>query len=220
MVVSTDDRILDAAEELFAAHGFGGTTTRALAQRAGVNEVTLFRRFGSKAGVLQAVGERVAGQTAGLTSVEVPRDLDLRVALERLASAEVAAARRFGALTLRLAMESAGQAEVAAALGEGTGRNRAAVAGFLAARQARGELRGDVPAALLAESFFALTSGLVLGRLLSGAEEAPDAGIARGDDDGEGLVAALVVLFLAGARAGQPGPDPADAMVVVPRRTR
>jgi AcrR family transcriptional regulator len=209
VTVSTDDRILDAAEELFAANGFGGTTTRALAQRAGVNEVTLFRRFGSKAGVLQAVGERVAGQTAGLTSVDLPEDLDLAVALERLALAEVRAARRFGALTLRLAMESAGQAEVAAALGAGTGRNRAAVAGFLRVRQGRGELRADVPAGLLAESFFALTSGLVLGRLLSGAEAAPRAGIARGGGD-EGLVADLVSLFLAGARAAEP--DPADEM--------
>lgn len=200
MVVSTDDRILDAAEELFAAHGFAGTTTRALAQRAGVNEVTLFRRFGSKAGVLQAMGERVAAQSAGLTSVDLPDDLDLTLALERLAGAEVTGARRFGSVALRLAMESAGQAEVSAALGAGTARNRAAVAEFLHSRQASGQLRGDVPADLLAESFFALTSGLVLGRLLSGAEAASQAGSPPEESDDKELVGAVVSLFLAGAR--------------------
>ena len=217
MAVSTEDRILDAAEELFAAHGYSATTTRALAQRAGVNEVTLFRRFGTKAGVLQAMGERVAGQTAGLTSVDLPEDLDLRVALERLAGAEVAAARRFGALTLRLVLESAGQEEVAQALGAGTGRNRAAVSEFLAARQARGELRRDVPAVLLAESFFALTSGLVLGRLMSGAEARTQGGSTPGGGEDEGLVTAVVSLFLSGAAAPEAAGGPADESIV-PRR--
>jgi AcrR family transcriptional regulator len=217
VAVSTEDRILDAAEELFAAHGYTATKTRALAQRAGVNEVTLFRRFGTKAGVLRAMGERVAGQTAGLSSVDLPEDLDLRVALQQLAAAEVAAARRFGALTLRLVMESAGQAEVAQALGAGTGRNRAAVSGFLAARQARGELRGDVPAVLLAESFFALTSGLVLGRLMSGAEALTQGGRTSGAGADEGLVAAVVSLFLAGAAGPVTARGPADESIV-PRR--
>jgi AcrR family transcriptional regulator len=203
-VAATDDRILDAAEALFAVSGYGGTTTRALAQHAGVNEVTLFRRFGSKAGVLAALGERVAGQSAGLTSVDLPAGIDLDEALERLARAEILGARRFGALTLRLVMESAGQAEVAEALGAGTGRNRAAVSGFLEQRQERGELRGDVPAELLAEAFFALTSGLVLGRLLSGAEVGQPQGDPPVGSADERLVGDVVALFLAGARAAEP----------------
>src|SRR5258706_15293189 len=41
--------ILDAAQALFAANGFRGTSTREIAQTAGVAEVLLFRNFGSKA---------------------------------------------------------------------------------------------------------------------------------------------------------------------------
>jgi AcrR family transcriptional regulator len=41
--------ILDAAQGLFAANGFRGTSTREIAQTAGVAEVLLFRNFGSKA---------------------------------------------------------------------------------------------------------------------------------------------------------------------------
>lgn len=46
------DKILRAASELYAETGFRGTTTRQIAQRAGVNEVTLFRHFGSKHALL------------------------------------------------------------------------------------------------------------------------------------------------------------------------
>ncbi|MBN1666639.1 MAG: TetR/AcrR family transcriptional regulator [Anaerolineales bacterium] len=44
----TRQRILRAAADLFAELGYARTTTRAIAEAAGVNEVTLFRHFGSK----------------------------------------------------------------------------------------------------------------------------------------------------------------------------
>jgi AcrR family transcriptional regulator len=49
------DRILDAAKKTYALHGFRGATTRLIAIEAGVNEVTLFRTFGSKAALFEAV---------------------------------------------------------------------------------------------------------------------------------------------------------------------
>ena len=42
------DKILRAAVTVFAEVGFRGATTRRIAQEAGVNEITLFRHFGSK----------------------------------------------------------------------------------------------------------------------------------------------------------------------------
>lgn len=44
----TRERILDAALELFGAKGFAGTTTKDIARKARVNEVTVFRIFRSK----------------------------------------------------------------------------------------------------------------------------------------------------------------------------
>jgi outer membrane protein len=52
MTAPTKDHILDAAARLYGEHGFRGTTTRRIAQEAGVNEVTLFRLFGSKTALL------------------------------------------------------------------------------------------------------------------------------------------------------------------------
>ena len=48
------DRILEAAVRVYGAHGFRGATTRRIAAAAGVNEVTLFRTFGSKAALIDA----------------------------------------------------------------------------------------------------------------------------------------------------------------------
>jgi AcrR family transcriptional regulator len=49
------ERILEAAARVYAKHGFKGATTRLIAIEAGVNEVTLFRTFGSKGALLHAV---------------------------------------------------------------------------------------------------------------------------------------------------------------------
>ncbi|MBW4509391.1 MAG: TetR/AcrR family transcriptional regulator [Scytonematopsis contorta HA4267-MV1] len=51
----TRNRILQAAQRLFASQGFDGTTTRDLAQAAGVAEGTLFRHFPNKKAILVEV---------------------------------------------------------------------------------------------------------------------------------------------------------------------
>jgi AcrR family transcriptional regulator len=48
----TRERLLDAALALFAEQGYDATTVTQIAQRAGVTEMTFFRTFGSKEGVL------------------------------------------------------------------------------------------------------------------------------------------------------------------------
>jgi AcrR family transcriptional regulator len=46
--MSVRDQLLDAAARLYAEAGYRGATTRRIADQAGVNEITLFRHFGSK----------------------------------------------------------------------------------------------------------------------------------------------------------------------------
>lgn len=48
------ERILDAATRVYTEAGFRGTTTRRVAQEADVNEVTLFRHFGTKDALIKA----------------------------------------------------------------------------------------------------------------------------------------------------------------------
>src|SRR5271166_5712578 len=64
---STDQtrlRILAATRELYASKGSRGTTTRAVADRAGVNEATVFRHFGTKGQLISAMLDHYAGSTA------------------------------------------------------------------------------------------------------------------------------------------------------------
>src|SRR5262249_9059968 len=57
----TVERVLDAAADLVAADAFHTATMDDLARRAGVARATVFTRFGSKLGVLEALSLRCAG---------------------------------------------------------------------------------------------------------------------------------------------------------------
>jgi len=56
----TRERLLNAAEQLFAEHGVSGTTLRALTKAANVNLAAVHYHFGGKEGLLDAVVERRA----------------------------------------------------------------------------------------------------------------------------------------------------------------
>jgi AcrR family transcriptional regulator len=53
--VTTRDKILKVAQKLFARHGYDGTTTKELAEKAGIAEGTLFRHFTNKKAILVEV---------------------------------------------------------------------------------------------------------------------------------------------------------------------
>lgn len=162
----TATRILDAAAELFAAHGYAGTSTRAIAELAAVNEVTLFRRFENKAGILRALGERMAQRQAGHAAAAAPDAESVRETLLRLARMEIAGALEGGGLALRLAFDAKSIPEVAALLGEGIPSNLEGLAEFMAEHQVTGELRQDIDPRVMAEAFFGLTSSYVMYRMV------------------------------------------------------
>ena len=184
-------RILDAASRLFAERGYQATTTRMIAEASGLNEVTIFRSFTNKPGVLTAVVARVAARQPGSALADL-EDVPVREAARRLAQLEVANGLSDGGLMTRLAFEAGTVGEVAELFAGGPQANLDAMAGFFGARQAAGELRGDLPATVLAEAFFSLTSSFVIMRTVLGFS-APDA------DGFEVAVDQLLELFWNGA---------------------
>jgi AcrR family transcriptional regulator len=70
---------------VFARDGLEGATTRAISREAGVNEVTLFRQFGSKEHLLEAVVGTAFG-TKGAAPRKAPGARGLRADLESFAS--------------------------------------------------------------------------------------------------------------------------------------
>ena len=72
----TVERILDAAEQLFAEKGFAETSLRLITSRAEVNLAAVNYHFGSKKALIQAVFSRFLGPF----SQSLERELDLRQA--------------------------------------------------------------------------------------------------------------------------------------------
>ena len=72
----TVERILDAAEQLFAEKGFAETSLRLITSKAGVNLAAVNYHFGSKKALIQAVFSRFLGPFC----VSLERELDRRQA--------------------------------------------------------------------------------------------------------------------------------------------
>src|SRR5512138_2890873 len=68
------DRIIAATKRVYAAHGFRGATTRLIAIEAGVNEVTIFRTFGSKAALFEALMQNHVAQSPIPALTDDPQD--------------------------------------------------------------------------------------------------------------------------------------------------
>ena len=77
---STRERILTAARELWLLNGTRGTTTRDIADKAGVNEATVFRHFRTKQALLDQMREHFCinpyvDQMFGSVSGDLEKDL-------------------------------------------------------------------------------------------------------------------------------------------------
>jgi AcrR family transcriptional regulator len=68
------DQLLAAAAQVYAEVGYRGATTRRIAFQAGVNEITLFRHFGSKDALLREAIDRAGGALLGNALPETPGD--------------------------------------------------------------------------------------------------------------------------------------------------
>jgi AcrR family transcriptional regulator len=73
--MSVRDQLIEAAARLYAEAGYRGATTRRIAGEAGVNEITLFRHFGSKDALIrEAISRAESSLAPGIQFPESPRD--------------------------------------------------------------------------------------------------------------------------------------------------
>lgn len=79
------ERIIEASVSLFIRKGYKGTTTKTIAQEAGVNELTVFRHFGTKEGILRAIIEdRYDYLTRSIEAVKHELEYDINKDFPRL----------------------------------------------------------------------------------------------------------------------------------------
>ena len=163
--ISTRQRLIHSALELFAAQGVTETTTKQIAELAEVNEVTLFRQFGNKHGLLLAVIEEAAvfaqlGQALVRQASETGSLGDIYEALKAYATACLQALEAVPAV-VRSVIGEAGQypVENRAALGKGFTQANHYVADYFAMIIDQGQLQTHIPAEKLAS----LLNGMLLG---------------------------------------------------------
>src|SRR5579875_1063578 len=155
----TRTRILQATRDIFSHKGFRGTTTREVAERAGVNEATLFRHFGNKEALIEAMFKNVCEQDPATIDELFDRPTgDISTDLLRIASVSL---RRMEAkrdlIVISLAEEQR----------DPTGFNmlwRTPSAVF-----ERGEVRGEP--AMLARFFMGMLFSQVMGRCIYGSQD-------------------------------------------------
>jgi AcrR family transcriptional regulator len=191
---STRQRLIDAALELFTSQGVTETTTRQVAESAQVNEVTLFRHFGNKQGLLLAVIEDSAVFThLGETLREqVNQTSRLDQALKNYVSDRLQALEQMPEL-LRSVVGEAGRytIENRRALGRGVTLANRDVARYLARVIEREQLHPRIPVEKLSSLLNVMLFGYLVIELTSEFHELWD--------DREDFLESLVELFLQGA---------------------
>ena len=191
---STRARLINAALQLFSSQGVTETTTRQIAELAQVNEVTLFRQFGNKQGLLLAVIEDSAVFTHLGESLreQLKQTTHVDEALKNYVSDRLQALEQIPEL-LRSVVGEAGQytLENRRALGRGITQANRDVARYLATVLEREQLHTRIPPEKLASLLNGMLFGYLVIELTSEFHELWD--------DRQDFLESLVELFLHGA---------------------
>ncbi len=192
-------KIIRAAIELFATQGVSETTTKQIAELAQVNEVTLFRQFGNKHGLLLAVIEDadVFAQLGQSLTTELPPASSLAEMLRTYANTCLQALEQTPAVIRSLVGES-GQysTENRQGLGRSFDRANRRVAKYLKTNIGESQSDLQLPIEQLTSLLHTLLFGYATIELTSEFH-----GLWRDRAD---FLDRVVTLFLAGAVAGNP----------------
>lgn len=156
-------QILDAALPLFAAQGFAATSTKQIAEAAGITEGLIFHYFPSKATILHELtthGEAFVQQAKTILSFAeaLPAKTVLGAISEHWAET-IYPQQHLISLLIVESQTNTEVREVFMGLVEGITQ---AFAQFLESRQAAGELRPDFPATAGATMFFSSLAMFIL----------------------------------------------------------
>lgn len=134
------DNLFEATVRVFAERGYSAATTQEIAARAGVNEVTLFRRYGTKAALIEAaLTHCLARSPFG----EIGASDDVRSDLTAIVHAYEATNRTYGGAVVTLLTEIPHHPELRNAI-SALMPNLQNAARIIAVHQNRGHIsRGD-----------------------------------------------------------------------------
>lgn len=159
-------RLIEAARAEFGDKGIEAATTRGIAERAGCNEVTLFRNFESKQKLLQAVVAETAEEFRVLSECRSGLSGNLLADLSRFAEVYDDSLQRCEGMARAMIGESRRRPTLAKELiGDVLEPFHRAITDYLEQRKPTGEVRADLNGMAFAEI---LTSALMGGLLRRG----------------------------------------------------
>lgn len=138
------EQLLSTALALFAEHGYAGTSTRSIAEAAGVTEGLLFHYFGTKEALLLDLMTRqstFAGRVLQLA--HEAEGCSARELFRRIASGYAEVSAEEAKLIALASVESLVNSRLREPLAAGNGVMHERLRGLLAARVEAGELRRD-----------------------------------------------------------------------------
>lgn len=194
----TRDRILDAALEMFGTKGFAGTTTKEIAKRAGVNEVTLFRTFRSKQALYACVFAEKSLVPSIFEAVEFDAETPVDEMMLRNVSAVLGILKDNRHIFMVMLGDAWRQPRTRKMLGEGAMQRAAQfLASMLERQMDRGRLRRADPEVAARAMIGMVQAYFLTTYLLQGSDDDPE----RDDRFMRGFVS----IFLDGLRPEQGG---------------
>jgi AcrR family transcriptional regulator len=189
---ATQEAILDAAYRLFSQKGFGTTTTREIAEQAGVNELTLFRHFQNKYNLLS----QVVIQYATLAKLEMmfkeTEKLSFEEGFHYFARALLQQFEEKYPMIRLMIIEASSNPDVKAVVGPIPVKLRQTLVKHLERGVTQGHVREDLDLELVAQSFLWIFMSYVLTRSDAGPKFCPF--------PAEEVVQASTEIFLKGIR--------------------
>ena len=162
---STHERLIEAAREEFGMRGIEAATTRAIAKRAGCNEVTLFRHFESKQKLLAAVVQSTSEDFEGLCACRGGFTGDLIEDLTRFATVYTDSFERCEGMARAMIAASHRRPTLAKELiGDVICPFHQSIEHYLDEAKQQGKVKADTPSRAIAEILTAALMGGVLRR--------------------------------------------------------
>ena len=154
--------MLRAAARVYAKHGYRGSTTRRIADEAGVNEITIFRQFGTKDTLIhEAIAScGLGGPLADLPKVPVDPHRELKHWASNL-RAHICASRM---IMRRCMSERDEHPQLSASANRGPLRAAAELQSYIARLKEFGFIEGDVDAKAASAMFMGTLFSDAMGR--------------------------------------------------------
>ncbi len=190
---SARERILDSGLHLFAEKGFTGATTKEISANAGVNEVTLFRHFGSKKALFASIIQERSRLGEIEDRMSVDTDVPVDDLFERNAKAVLAALKANRHLSMMMLGDAWRMPDMQGMTSDlGMEKSVDLLAGLMAELMAAGKAR-EMDPRVAARALIGMVQSYYVTRHLLGRKE-------PGPEEDERVISEFVDIFLDGVR--------------------